>query len=111
MFPRAAGEDVAGAHDSVRIDLVGRGESEQQRLVRGHVIEHSGQESRLACRIAQRVRSYSAHRQEAPELFRLAGDEAKRGNGELFGGGLLLLAAPPPAPLWHWDLRACGGGG
>src|SRR6185436_8681896 len=107
-LPRAAGQDVAGAHEGVRINLVGRGESEQQRLVRRHVIEHSGQKSRLARRVAQGVRSYSAHRQEAPELFRLAGDEAQRRNGELFGRGLLLLAARPAALLGHGDLRASG---
>ena len=93
------------------IDRVFRRKRKQQRLVGREVIEHAEEKLRLARSRADRIGTDSGHRQEAAEPFGLAGDEAERGDGEMFRRRLRILTVCGLASLRHRNLRKVALGG
>ena len=83
----------------------------QLRLIGCEVIEHAEEELRLARGRADRIGTDSGHGQEAAEPLRLTGDEAERGDSEIFGRRLRILTACRPASLRHRILRKVASGG
>ena len=78
-------------------------EGDQQRLVAGEMIEHAGEEVRVARGLADLLRADAGDGEEAAELLGLRGEERQRRDGERLG----CLA--PRAALAAADLAALHG--
>ena len=78
------GKRGIGAADIRRIEPGLGGESGDQRLVGGEVLQHAGEEARLGGGRANLGRPDAGCREKAAQPFRLAGDEGKRLNCQAF---------------------------
>src|SRR5262249_9842448 len=103
--PRAAGHGITRLYPLAGVHRVFRCKRKEQRLVGCEMVEDAEEKLRLARRRANGIGADSGHRQEAAEPLGLAGDEAERGNGEIFGRRAPVLTTSRLASSRHRKLR------
>jgi len=86
-----APQNRARGRNRGRIELQFGGKGQEIRLVGHEVIEHGGQEGRVAGRLPDRLRTEAGQAQEPAQPLGLGRDKRKRAHGEGFG----LLARGP----------------